>query len=162
MANQTPIFDPDSQADSEKAFAMFVQTGDLAMMKLELKSNPSLVNAKDAHGTPALNLALQTAESAAETGIVDFLLDKGADPRTPDASGETPHRLALKREFTAAAEKIKRLATKLDMPDPSSALRKEFENVIQGFAKGTGRELQGQKATFRKKRRDSVNPSPVA
>lgn len=150
MANASPIFDPNSEADSAKTFLMFVESGDIPMMKLELKSNPALANAKDKHGTPMLHHAVDWAETAPEA--VDLLLEKGADPRIPDERGVTADRLATQLGFTTIAEKIKKLAVKLDMADKTSALRHEFENVIQGFSRGTGRDvIAASRATFPRK-----------
>ncbi len=67
-----------------------VANGDLVMVKEILVENPELLNAKNAGELTPLNLACERGQA----GIVDFLLNQGADPYLGDRENSQPIHLA--------------------------------------------------------------------
>lgn len=119
--------------DDVKTFLMFCETNEAAMMALELRASPALVNAKDEHGTPALHLAVQWASVEA----IDVLLKHDVDVTATDEHGAKAADTAIRLGFTQIAEQLNAREKEKDLDARTTAFRKDFEEAIGGFKKGT-------------------------
>jgi ankyrin repeat protein len=105
--------------------------GDLDRVAAYLDEDASLANATGAHGIPILfhaamsgnvaladllvargggagqDGALHGAINYGHTAMVRWLLDRGADPNTPDFAGKTPLRAALDRGYAEIADLLR-------------------------------------------------------
>lgn len=118
--------------DDVKTFLMFCENNDAAMMALELRANPALVNAKNEHGTPALHLAVQWASVEA----IEVLLKNDVDVAATDERGEVAADLAMRCGYTQIAEQLKERQAEKDLYARTTGFRKDFEEAIGGFKKG--------------------------
>lgn len=116
-----------------KTFLMFCETNDAAMMALELRANPALVNAKNEHGTPALHLAVQWAGVEA----VEVLLKHDVDVTATDEHGAKAADTAMRLGFTQIADQLNAREKEKDLYARTTGFRKDFEEAIGGFKKGT-------------------------
>ncbi len=116
-----------------KTFLMFCETNDAAMMALELRDNPALVDAKDEHGTPALHLAVQWANVEA----VDVLLKHDVDVTAVDEHGQKAADVAMRLGFTTVAERLNAREKEKELHARTTVRNKDFEEAIGGFKKGT-------------------------
>jgi ankyrin repeat protein len=119
--------------DEIKTFLMFCETNDAAMVELELRSNPALVNAKNEHGTPALHLAVEWA--SLET--IDVLLKYDVDVAATDEHGATAVDTAMRLNYTLIAEQLNERRAEKELYARTVGFRKDFEEAISGFQKGT-------------------------
>ncbi len=138
----TPIL---GNADPVKTLAMFVMNGDLKMVELELKSAPSLVNAKNVDGYPMLHIAVM----AAIEEMVELLLEKGADPKQTDDIHDTADNLATRLGFTPLARKIAAKAKEADGKVAAEKTKVDFEKAVEGFSKGHGQPISMPKPKYR-------------
>lgn len=149
MAQTQPHFgagNPGFPPDEVKTFAMFVHNGDLAMMKLELQSNPGLIDAKDANGSPMLHVAVEWAQEEA----VGLLLQRGADPKAVDEFGRTADTLATLLNFTPLAEKICARRTAIEKAEN---MKRDYDAAVLRFTVGAPRPSESMRATFKPKKR---------
>lgn len=115
-----------------KTFLMFCETNDAAMMALELRENPALVNAKDEHGTPALHLAVQWANLEA----IEVLLKNDVDVTARDEHGEKAAELAIRLNFDSITRQLNAREKEKELYARTTGFRKDFEEAITGFKKG--------------------------
>lgn len=116
-----------------KTFLMFCETNDAAMMALELRGNPALVNAKNEHGTPALHLAVQWAGLEA----IEVLLKHDVDVTATDEHGATAADLATRLGFTPIADQLNARQAEKELYARTIGFQKDFEDAIGDFKKGT-------------------------
>lgn len=135
--------------DEAKTFVMFVQNGDLAMMKFELKTNPALANARDEHGSPVLHRAVEEANEEA----VDLLLQNNANPGAVNEFRETAAHLALRMGFATIAGKIRERANEIELAGKAEKMRRDYDRAIQGFVKGPGKPMQIERAEFKPRKK---------
>ena len=115
-----------------KTFLMFCETNDAAMMALELRENPALVNAKDEHGTPALHLAVQWASLEA----IDLLLKHDVDVTATDEHGAKAADMAVRLNYASIADKLNAREAEKELYARTTGFKKNFEEAIGGFKKG--------------------------
>lgn len=124
-----------------KEFLLYVTTGDMAMMRMELKSNPGLANIADEDGMPALHHAVSWGQEDA----VALLLKAGANPKATDSRGETAGNLALRLNFTRLAERIFQQEQIVDFKiaeeQRKAAEAAALKDAIGDFASGTRRDI---------------------
>lgn len=77
--------DPSTLPPQEAAYEIAAR-GDVSAMESLLESNPSLINAPNREGRTPLHFAAGNNQS----GMVDFLLENGANPLAEDVNNETP------------------------------------------------------------------------
>ena len=91
-------------------FVGAVRTGDNGKALELLKSNPRVIDARDARGETALLAAV----AGRDTSWIGYLLNQGADPNLANKAGDTPLIAAARIGFVDAAEWLLTKGAKVD------------------------------------------------
>ena len=91
-------------------FVGAVRTGDNGKALELLKSNPRVIDARDARGETALFAAV----AGRDTSWIGYLLNQGADPNLANKAGDTPLIAAARIGFVDAAEWLLTKGAKVD------------------------------------------------
>lgn len=147
----TPPQNPVAAQDSIEEFLLYCSTGKLAMMRMEIKADPGIVNRKGKEGMPPLHAAIHWGEEEA----MHLLLKNGADPRQKDKDGRTAAVLADILSFTQLSQPLRAAEQQMESKEKAAKARAEFAEVARAFKHGLGYDLPANvsRATFKKKPR---------
>ena len=98
---EVDVVDPSTLPPEEAIFEVAAR-GDVAGMGSLLSSDPSLLNIQDDAGRTPLHFAAGNNQKR----MVDFLLDKGADPLVEDENSEIPADAARQQGYTSLANTL--------------------------------------------------------
>lgn len=96
-----PEVDVSQLPPAQQAMAYAAQ-GDLSRLKAVLDADPTVVEARGESGRTPLHFAAANGQAK----VVDYLLERGANPETTDDNGQTPATAALEFNHQAVADRL--------------------------------------------------------
>ncbi len=90
-----------------------LRKGDVPAVKALIEKSPQLLDAKNANGASPLHLAAR----GKETGLIDFLIEKGAKIEAAEATGKTPLHIAAMTDNSGAVAALLRHGAALEARD---------------------------------------------